>query len=156
MDLMDTMNTFHDYNFLDLGSNATFIFLIPKCEHANKISNIRPISLVGSVYKILAKTLACKLKAFLPEMISSHQSAFLEGRQAMDGVLVANKCIVEVSKKKDSGILCKLDLEKAYDRVNRAFLFYMLRQMGFGYKWCKWMKKCVSRPPSLFSLVDPL
>lgn len=66
--------------FLDLGSNATFIFLIPKCEHANKVYDFRSISLVGSVYKILAKTLACRLKAVLLEVISSQQSAFLEGR----------------------------------------------------------------------------
>lgn len=36
-DLMDTMTNFHDQNFLDLGSNATFISLILKCEHANRV-----------------------------------------------------------------------------------------------------------------------
>lgn len=45
----------------------------------------------------------------------------------MDGVLVANECIARILKKRDLGILCKFDLEKAYNRVNWAFLFYMLR-----------------------------
>lgn len=53
-DLMDAMANFHDQNFLDVGSNATFISLIPKCEHANKVSDFQPINLVDSVFKILA------------------------------------------------------------------------------------------------------
>lgn len=43
-----------------------------------------------------------------------------------------------------SGVLCKLDLEKTFDRVEWSFLFYMLRRMGFGAKWRRWMQECVS------------
>lgn len=49
-DIMDTMHNFYQESFLDKGSNATFISLIPKLEHAYKISDFRPISLVGSIY----------------------------------------------------------------------------------------------------------
>lgn len=150
-DLMDTMANFHDQNILDLRSNATFISLIPNCEHANRVSDFRPISFVGSVYKILAKTLACRMKVILLEIISPNQSAFLEGRQSIDDVLVTNECMEEIIRKGDLGILCKLDLEKAYDRVNWTFLYYMLRKMGFGNIWCKWIKKKVwDRPPPFF------
>lgn len=60
----------------------------------------------------------------------------------MDGVLVANEYINAMVKNGKSGILCKLDLEKAYNKVNWDFLDYMLRRMGFGKKLRKWMKKC--------------
>lgn len=112
-DLMDTLNNFHDEAFLDLGSNATFISLIPKFEGANKISDFRPISLVGSIYKIISKTLSCRLKEALKEVISPNQSTFLEGKQSVDGVLVANECLDAVLKNGEKSVLCKLDLEKS-------------------------------------------
>lgn len=76
-DIVHTMRNFHEEAFLDLGSNATFISLILKSDDANKISEFRPISLVGSVYKILSKTVACRLKEALKDVISSNESAFL-------------------------------------------------------------------------------
>lgn len=68
-------------------------------------------------------------------MISPNQSAFLEGRQSMDGVLVTNECFDAVLKNGEKDVLYKLDLEKAYDRVNWKFLDYMLRRMNFGNRW---------------------
>lgn len=73
---------------------------------------------MGSIHKIISKALACRLKEVLPNLISHHQSAFIGGRQAMDGVLIANDCMDVVIKNGQSGMLCKLDLEKMYDRVN--------------------------------------
>lgn len=114
-----------------------FISFIPRTDHAKKISNFRPISLVGSVYKIISKALTCRLKTALGGVISPNQNAFLGGRQAMDGVLVANECIDVVLKNGSTGVL-----EKVYDRVHRQFLDYMLGRMGFGKKWRKCMRKC--------------
>lgn len=102
---------------------------------------------MGSIYKILANSLAYRLKVALAEIISPNQSAFLEGRQAIEGVLVVNECLDEIMKKSDSGILCKLDLEKAYDKVNWVFLDYMLRRLGAGNNWHKWMKNAIVLPP---------
>lgn len=136
-DVMDMVKNFHEESFLDKGSNATFISLIPKSGHAMRVSDFRPISLVGSIYKIISKTLACHFKDVLPQLISPHQSAFIGGRQAIVGVLVANKCMDAVIKNGNAGILCKLDLEKAYDRVNWDFLDYNAGRMGFEKKWRK-------------------
>lgn len=77
-DAMDIVTNFHEA-FFDLGSNATFIYLILKSKHANRISDFRSISFVGSVYKILSKTLYCRFKEALKDVISPNHSAFLEG-----------------------------------------------------------------------------
>lgn len=57
-------------------------------------------------------------------------------------MLITNECIDAVLKNENARILCKLDLEKVYDRVHWDFLDYMLGRLGFGKKWRKWMKKC--------------
>lgn len=62
----------------------------------------------------------------------------------------------EIFRKRDSGILYKLDLEKAYDLVNWAFLYYMLRRMAFGNQWCKWIKKYVGSASFALLMNDSL
>lgn len=73
-------------------------------------------------------------------MISSFQNTFVEGRQILDVVLIANKTIDYVLKKRGCGLLCKLDIKKAYDHVNWDFLLAILANMGFGQKWISWIK----------------
>lgn len=58
------------------------------------------------------------MKVVLKSVITHNQSTFIEGRQSVDGVLIVNECINSLMKKKEACILCKLHLEKAYDRVN--------------------------------------
>lgn len=71
-DITDTVRHFHDKSFLNKGSNVTFLSLIPKSGHATRVSDFRPLSLVGSAYKIISKALACRLKVVLPDIISSY------------------------------------------------------------------------------------
>ncbi|KAL4613723.1 hypothetical protein ACB092_07G001100 [Castanea dentata] len=112
--------------------NATFIALIPKKNDASNIRDFRPISLVGSVYKILAR------------LISENQNSFVGGRQILDSVLIANECVDSRGKSRVPRVICKLDMEKAYDHVNWEALLYLLNRMGFGVKWCKWMRSIIS------------
>lgn len=104
--------------------------------------DFRPISLRGSAYKISAKLLVGSLRRF-PIIISHSQGAFVHGRQILDGVLVANKCVHSRFKENSLVLLCKLDLEKANDRIGWAFLSYMMRRIGFGDKWIRWTEECV-------------
>ncbi|XP_060190615.1 uncharacterized protein LOC132619869 [Lycium barbarum] len=70
--------------------------------------------------------------------------AFIKGRQIMDAVLIANECVESRQRSQKPGILCKLDIQKAYDHLNWNFLVQMLQKMGFGARWIRWIKQCIS------------
>lgn len=143
-DLVQFMQEFHAHGRLVKSINSSFITLIPKKENAVGLGDFRPISQVGSVYKVLSKVLSNRLKTVLPEIISEVQSAFLCGRNILDGVLIANEVVDGWRKVKKVGVILKLDFEKAYNSINWEFIFSMLARFGFGGRWITWIKECVS------------
>jgi len=135
---------FHRNGKLSRGINSTFIALIPKVESPQKLTDFRPISLVGCLYKILAKVLANRLRAVVGQVISETQTAFVKDRQILDGVLVANEVVDEARKLKKELLLFKVDFEKAYDSVDWEYLDAVMAKMSFPVLWWKWIKECVS------------
>jgi hypothetical protein len=89
---------FHANDVLPKGMLAYFVTLIPKVSSPLDLKDYRPISLLGSLYKLLAKVFARRLAAVMNSIISPTQSAFLKGRQLVDGVLVVNE-LVDYAKK---------------------------------------------------------
>ena len=69
---------------------------------------------------------------------------FVEGRQILDAALIANEAIDSMLKKNESRVLCKLDIEKAYDHLNWNFLLIVMQKMGFREKWAGWIRWCIS------------
>ncbi|GAU34874.1 hypothetical protein TSUD_19540 [Trifolium subterraneum] len=90
-DVMRFISEFHRNGKLTKGINATFIALIPKVDSPQRLNDFRPISLVGSLYKILAKVLANRLRGVIGSVISESQTAFVKNRQILDGILIVNE-----------------------------------------------------------------
>jgi hypothetical protein len=117
-DIMCFISEFHRNGTLTKGINNTFIALIPKVDNPQKLNDFRPISLVGSMYKILAKFLSNRLRLVIESVISESQSAFVRDRQILDGILVANEVVDEARKCRKELLLFKVDFEKAYDSID--------------------------------------
>ncbi|CAL5361639.1 unnamed protein product [Camellia sinensis] len=143
-EFMQLFQEFHRNGKLAKGVNSSFITLIPKKKNPLDLSDFRPISLVSSIYKVLAKVLSRRIRQVLPKLIGEVQTAFLSGRCILDGVLIANEVVDWWRKTKKKGIILKLDFEKAYDSVNWEFLLSMMENFGFGDKWVGWIRSCIS------------
>ena len=94
---------------------------------------------MGELYKWLAKVLANRLQLVVGKVVSKPQNAFVKRRQILDVVLVANDVIDLILKSNEETVMCKLDIENAYDYVDWFFLFLVMSMMGFGKKWIRWM-----------------
>jgi hypothetical protein len=86
------------------------------------------------------------LAKFIDKLISSNKSAFIEGRQLVDGGcgrLAVNKIIDLAIESRKKCLILKVDFEKAYDSVSWSFLDYMIFRFGFSGQWRGWIKACV-------------
>ena len=141
------MHTIYFYiPFVSFKKNVTFITLIPKVHSPRKVSEFRPISLSNVLYKLIAKVLANRLKPLLPKVISETQSAFMSERLITDNILIAHETLhylKERRKGKMGYMALKLDMSKAYDRVEWVYLERIMEKMGFSHRWIHLISMCV-------------
>lgn len=99
--------------------NETLVTLIPKCQSPETLNNYRPISLCNSIYKIISKIIVAHIRSLLTNLISPVQSTFVLGRRGLDNTIIAKELFHSIDGKKGKMgfMVIKLDLEKAYDRL---------------------------------------
>ena len=126
--------------------NKTLIALIPKCPNPESINNYKPISLCNSIYKIVTKVIIARLRPLLSSQISPVQAAFVPRRRGLDNIIIAQELIQSINKKKGKiwYMVIKVDLEKAYDRLEWNFIHKVLQAFHFLDQLIKLIMSCIS------------
>ncbi|KAL6549238.1 hypothetical protein OROHE_009083 [Orobanche hederae] len=127
--------------------NATNIVLVPKMNKPKCMKDFRPISLCNTTYKIVSKVLLNRLRPALRYVVDPMQSAFIKGRLISDNILLGFECMnwLRHKKKGKAGYaIAKLDISKAYDRVEWNYLRSILNTMNFPTRFVELLMRCVS------------
>jgi hypothetical protein len=141
------VKAFFTTGVMPAGVNDATIVSIPKVDHPKNVTDFRPISLCNVIYKVVAKCLVNRLRPILDEIVSPNQSAFVPGRLITNNALLAFECFHYIQQEKDpekSFCAYKLDLSKAYDRVDWDFLRQAMQKLGFSHRWVHWIMSCVT------------
>lgn len=128
------------------GVNNTLICLITKVKHPKQMTDLRTISLCNVLMPILSKVMANRLRPCLKDIISDKQSVFIEGRLLTDNALIAyevNHYIKRKTQGKSGVVGLKIDVSKAYDRLEWKFIEKMIEKFGFQSKWVNRFMKCI-------------
>ncbi|PKU78488.1 Putative ribonuclease H protein [Dendrobium catenatum] len=127
----ELFNLFFLKGYITRSVKNTAIALIPKSNHAKSILDFRPISLCNTLYKIIAKILAARLKHIMPQIINASQAGFINKRISTDNVILGSEILGFFKRCGRSNYMCaKLDIKKAFDSVSREFILLRLAQKG--------------------------
>ncbi|GJW16081.1 RNA-directed DNA polymerase, eukaryota, reverse transcriptase zinc-binding domain protein [Tanacetum coccineum] len=152
-DIFAAISEFSNNGDIPIGCNASFITLIPKIESPLVVNDFRPISLIGILYKIIAKIISCRIALIIDDIVDPVQSAFIKNRQILDGPMILNEVVHTLKRKKKKAMIFKVDITKAYDTLSWDYLISVIRFMGFGNKCVRWIKACLESARS-FVLVN--
>uniref|UniRef100_A0A803PF19 Reverse transcriptase domain-containing protein n=1 Tax=Cannabis sativa TaxID=3483 RepID=A0A803PF19_CANSA len=146
-DVTAVVQHFFDTGEFDQGCGDANVVLIPKKKTPESMVDLRPIALCNVLYKIITKVMANRMKPYMDQIVSESQSAFIPGRLITDNILVSFEVLHYLKRKrkgKEGFMALKLDLSKAYDRIEWKFLDSVLRKIGFSELWISLVLKCVN------------
>ncbi|XP_021812414.1 uncharacterized protein LOC110755503 [Prunus avium] len=126
--------------------NETLITLVPKLDSPQTMAQFRPISLCCTLYKVISKIIVARLRPFMGRWISPHQVSFVTGRQIIDNIVIVQELMhkFQASKGRKGFFAWKIDLSKAYDRLNWQFVEQVLYELALPPQFIKLSMACVS------------
>ena len=145
-DVVKAVSSFFIRGSMPKEVNSSLIVLIPKLSNPTTVDHFRTISLCNVVYKIISKLLVEKLRPLFDKLVLPTQSAFIPNRWIAENQIVVQEILhsFKTRKTKPGLMAIKLDLQKAYDRVNWKFLEAILLHFGFNETFIRWIIACVS------------
>lgn len=146
--MVDESRTLH---WLLPALNSTFIAPIPKEAITRTPDKFRPIALCNVIYKVISKVIANRLKPLLSILISQEQFGYVEGRYILDGIILTHEVIHSLKHSKQAGMLLKIDLSKAFDKLSWLYIDKMLLAFDFSPMWNRWIASLISS--SFFSIL---
>lgn len=139
--LVDCLNYSHEHGELSTTQKQAVITLIEKKDRDRSlIKNWRPISLINVDAKIGSKAIAYRLEKVLPSVIHHNQHAFVKNRTIFDAIRTIEDVLCFTKSKSIDAFLIAIDFEKAFDSVDRNFLFETLKEFNFGTSLLNWVK----------------
>lgn len=103
------------------------------------MGEIRPISLIHSVAKLISKVLSLRLSRHMNKLVSKSQSAFINRRCLQDNFLYMQNLVRRYHRSKTSVLMLKLDIAKAFYSVSWPYLMDLLQWRGFEPRWREWI-----------------
>lgn len=146
------MAVFHHFYNLAGGDfaalNSAMIVLLPKKDGATSMADYRPISLIHSIAKLIAKVLSMRLAPVISTLISPAQTAFQRTKCIHDSFLYVQNAVRALHRRKTPALLLKLDIAKAFDSISWEYMFELLQRMGFPARWRDWIALLLSTSSS--------
>ena len=126
--------------------NQTLVALIPKRIRPELLGHFRPINLCTTVYKAVTKIIVNKIRPLMPQLISPFQTAFIPGRKGLDNMMITQEILHSMGKKKGrTGVMgLKIDLEKAFDKLEWSFIREVLIDFNFPLNLITIIMECIS------------
>nr|CAD1835673.1 unnamed protein product [Ananas comosus var. bracteatus] len=148
IDVMNIFEAFYNGSLALSSINTSWICPIPKKSNVLSARDLRPISLVHSMAKIISKVLASRLQSVLNQLINPYQTAFIKGRHILDNFYCAHILIHHLHASKRPAALFKIDFDRAFDHINWIFLNELLTARGFSNKWIGWISALLNSTTS--------
>nr|KYP67083.1 Transposon TX1 uncharacterized [Cajanus cajan] len=140
MDVYNFVLQFFQQGMIIPNYNSSHVILIPKESGTDEIGNFHPIVVSNFKYKIISKVLSDRLSSVIDKVVSSHQRGFISDRSITDCIALTSEAINLLDKNIYFGnTALKIDIRKAFDKLDWSFLINVSKAFGFCDVFCHWI-----------------